>query len=271
MRKPDLRVPYLKALWYGQPGSTKTRTAATACDDPRTAPVLWLDVMGNPQSIRMNKNQPDMISLDSLGDLNEPFDFLINGQDPNHPLAKDFDLHPPYKTVVVDGITEIQRYSIRRVTGTTKIGPGDIPNKVERQHFGAILQQMLNFADLFYKLDMNVIFTALEWARDDGGSTIYVPNLMGQAVEQVPAYALLVGRMVTRNKVDKVLIAQDDTLRADETVSVMLVTPGGRYYAKDQYLMGVDYFVNPTVSDLLDAIQKSGEVRQPNTNPIPTP
>ena len=266
MHRTQVEAPFLKLLVYGQPGSTKTRTVATAAWDERTDPVLMLDVSGNPQSIRMYSRKPDMVSLDALSDLNEPYDFLVNGQDPEHPFAKEFNLQPPYRTVIVDGITEVQRHSIRTVTGSVRLGPGDVPGRVDRQHYGAVLGQMINFADLFFSLEMNVVMTALEWARQDNtGITSFVPLLWGQAVDQVPAYALMVGRMVHRNKIDNILKAQDDNLMKDETVSVMMITPGGRYYAKDQYLTGYDYFINPTIKTILDCIQEAGKQPNPNT------
>lgn len=267
MHKTSLDASLLKLMVYGQPGSTKTRTVATAASDERTAPVLQLDVGGNPQSIRMYEKKPDIVTLDSLSDLNEPYDFLVNGQDPNHPFALDFGLHPPYKTVIIDGVTEVQRHSIRFVTGASGIGPGSIPGRMERQHYGAVLGQMLNFADLYYALEMNVIMTALEWGRQDSTNvTSFMPLLWGQSVDQVPAYALMVGRMVHRNRVDKVLIAADDNLSKDETVSVMMITPGGRFYAKDQYITGYDYLINPTISMVMDIIQNPIS-QQPNPNP----
>ncbi len=258
MRSPDLDMSFLKLLIYGAPGSGKTYTSATAAQCVDSAPALMLTASGNPQSVRFMNPRPHIIELEKLTDLNEPYDFLSTGQDPRHPFAVDFKLTPPYKTIIVDGISEVQRFSVRTVTGGGEgfFEPGNIPPKMERQHHGAVLGQMLNFANLYFSLDMHVIMTCLEWSRQEGqnGPINYLPLLWGQSVDQVPGYALMVGRVIKAKAIPAAWKALDERLADKDLINAMFVVEGERYYAKDQYNTNTLFFLNPTIGDVLDAI-----------------
>jgi hypothetical protein len=248
--------PYIKMLLYGQPGSTKTRTAGSAALDERTSPTLMLDIGGNPISIRDYKQQPDLLRLENLADLNPVYDFLSRGQSPDHAIVKRFDLRPPYKTIIVDGVTDLQRYSFGMVTGNSKVGPGDIPAQTQIQHYGSVLAQMTTFARLFFALPMHVLITALEREdRDDGsGQIMYRPLLLGQSAAEVSAYAYVVARMVHRGRLEaRTLREMGDTISAN-SVAVALFSPGGKYYAKDQTGRLGNYMVDPTMTAILDKV-----------------
>lgn len=261
----DLEHPYLKLLLYGQPGSTKTRTSATAAWDERTAPALMLEQAGNPQSIREYELQPDIIHIDTLKEYNPFYEWLSSGQDPKSPIVAKFDLRPPYKTLIIDGITEVQRYSFKTVMGQTATPPGDIPKTAERQHFNAVLGQMINYASSFFALNMHVIVTSLEREDKDESTGVisYKPLLWGQAAGEVGGYALAVARLVHRAKLDsrtEIEIKEaarlgivEDAIGAN-TVSVALFRPSGKYAAKNQYGGGMHYMVDPTIPKIMDAV-----------------
>lgn len=252
-------IPYLRALFYGIPGSTKTRTVGTACLDPRSAPVLWLDAAGNPISIREYDPGPDIIKIEELKDLNDPYVWIKQGQPKDHPFCKQFNLNPPYKTLVVDQITDVQRISYELVTGNTTGGPGDLLKPHQIQHFLGILNQMIRFVKLYYDLPIHVIMTALEKnERDDmTGMVRSAPLLWGQSDTEVPGYAYLVGRLVHRAVVSsgllKVLEDSADE-QAQEIASVAFFLPSGKYVAKDQYGALGSYMANPTITKMLDKI-----------------
>lgn len=247
---------HLKILLYGQPGSGKTRTAATANLDPRTGPVLHVDCAGNPVSIRDYSPLPDILRVDKMSDLNLIYDFLQKGQKPEHTIVKEYGLKPPYKTLVFDGVTELQRYSFAAVTGQATRGPGDIPTAYQRQHFGSVLSQMTNFARLFFSLPMHVIITALEKEeRDEGtGSFYYRPLLLGQSAGEIAGYAFIVARMVHRARLDvRTLREMGDAINAPTAV-VALFQPAGRYYAKDQTGALPPYIIGPTVGEVYNRV-----------------
>lgn len=266
----SLTEPYLKVLFYGQPGSTKTRTSATAVYVPPLEPVLMLESGGNPISLRDYDKIPDIVHIDKLDEFNQPYEWLSMSQPPNHPFCREMQLNPPYRTVIVDSITEVQRMSFRTVIGTTKVGPGTVPATAEIQHFNKVLGQMVTFANLFYSLPLNVILTSLEREDKDEttGSIMYKPLLWGQSAGEVSGYAYLVARLVHRTRLDfktETMINQAAKLgiteepMSDSTTSVALFMPSGKYVAKDQYGMGIPYMVSPTMGKILAAVEKARE------------
>jgi hypothetical protein len=257
-KKIDLSAEalYLKILLYGQAGSTKTRTAGTACLDERTAPVLWLDQGGNPVSLRGYDVLPDFIGITKLSDYNPIYAWLKVGQPKESPLVKEFDLKPPYKTVVVDGLTGTQRLSFATVLGTSNIGPAEIPPGMEFKHHGQVLRQMTQFGNaFFYDLDMHVIMTALEQEKMDDrvGGFRYGPLIWGQSAQELPGQALAVARMLQVERVDN---KTKQVLRdvPEEVVSIAVFKQGPNYSAKDQYGGLPTIMYNPTVTKILDAI-----------------
>ena len=244
-RIDDTRQVYLRLLLYGAPGSTKTRTAATAALDERLSPVLWLDSGGNPTSFRTYRKQPDIFLIEELEDLNEPYELLTTT---DH----------GYKTVVIDGITDIQRTAFNHVMSFHG-GPGDVPRKREWDHFNKVLQTMINMADLFFKLDMHVILTALEKRTEDRltGGVLYGPLLDGQSDQEVPGKALAVGRMVHTSRLTamqrkSVSSPQQD---AKDSIAAVFFKPTAQYHAKDQYGMNEDFILDPTIGKILDLIE----------------
>lgn len=253
--------PYLRILFYGVPGSTKTRTSLSAALDDRTFPCLVLEAGGNPLSIRDYERKPDIIRMEDLADYNIPFDWLYRGQPENDPFCIENELRPPYKCLVIDSITEVQRLSFEAQKG--RVLPGSFPEKNTRQHFYNTLGQMVNFAKLFYSLPMHVVMTALE-SRDKNeatGTINYSPLLWGQSSTEVGGYAYVVSRLVHRasmNRVQLEVLEDPSQLKEGEEVnSVALFLPSGTYIAKDQYGVLGDWMVNPTMTKILDAIEKA--------------
>jgi hypothetical protein len=266
MSREDLQVPYLKLMLYGQPGSGKTRTSGSAALDERSAPCLMLSSAGNPESIRNYDPLPDIIVMRELTDYNVWYEWLSMGQPADKKIVEQFDLHPPYKTLVVDGMTEVQRFSFDVVIGNKDVGPGDIPAPAQIQHFGRVLGQMVTFTRLFLALPMHVIVTSLERAdKDDNtGGWEYKPLLWGQSAGEVPGYALAVARLVHRARIDYKMTKAiteahtsgilEDVLTQD-TTTVALFKPSGKYVAKDQYGSIGAFMLDPTVAKILDRIQ----------------
>jgi hypothetical protein len=266
MNCDQMEVPYLRALLYGKPGSTKTRTAGTAALDDRTYPTLWIDIAGNPTSIRSYSRLPTILQLEKLADFNLIYDFLTE-QRMDHVIAKELKLTQPFKCVVIDGGTEVQRQAFRSVIGNTKLGPGDMPAIAEIQHFNRVLGYMVQFAYLWFKLPLHVIMTTLEAERKDEvtGAVNIGPLIWGQSAEEMGGYALLVARLVHRSRLErrteteidaavKLHIVEDPI--TSETVSVAILKPTGKMVAKNQYCAGVPYIVDPTVTKILDMIQE---------------
>jgi hypothetical protein len=250
---------YLKLCPYGQPGAGKTRFAGTAALDSRTAPVLWLNLSGNPLSIRDYEKHPDILDIEALDDVNQVYDWLTGGQKETDPIVKKYDLVPGYKTLVIDGITDVQREILTIVAGNQKVKPGTTPRPRELQHYNPSLDQMVMFAKYFFNLKkMHVIITALEREETDPDSQkkYYRPLLLGQAAGEVAGYAYTVMRMVPPDRIDRASKKKvgGETIDRPTTESIALLRGTSSYYAKDQHGTGLEFIVNPTVTAFLDAM-----------------
>lgn len=251
----------LKLLIYGKPGKGKTTFAGSAALDPRTAPVLWIDAGGNTISLTrlgIFEGDPRLkpLALEKLSDLAECYRWFREGQKPQDVYALENGLTPPYRTLVFDGITQMQRLSFDAIMKTEDLSPGLIPPKPEWGHYRSVLGQMIGIASKFYTLRLHVIVTALEHPEpryltpgdNQSAYTYYEPLLAGQSVDEFPSWALNVGRIALSSTYDDMTVAANN---ARDTFS-MIQFKATRYVdAKDQHNFG-PYHADPTITKLLD-------------------
>jgi len=254
-RRYEFDDEHLKLLIYGEPGSGKTRLAATAAMDERLAPVLMLEAFGNPLSIRDYEKKPDIISLEAMEDFNDPYYWLRDGQDPEDPYCKAFKLNPPYKTLIVDGLTEVQRYVIRKVSGVDNIEPGNLTAALGRQGFGQMLGTMLNWAVHYIQLDMNVILTSLQHNKTVNDIAFCQPLIWGQSGNEICGYVHAVARLTTQLAAPKRFMGHPDRPVTMDANNVAMFRETATYYAKNQYNVGVEHLVDPIMSDIMDLIE----------------
>lgn len=267
MRKVTLSArSHLRLLIYGKPGKGKTYFAGTAAKDERTAPVLWIDAGGNPISLthlglKADDTRLTLLAIDKLSDLADVYNWLrgVNGapaQDPKHIYALENNLKPPYRTIVFDGITHMQRLSFDAIMQSEDLAPGLMPPKPAWQHYRSVLGQMIGIASKFYTLRMHVVVTALEHPEPrylvpgDASTayTYYEPLLAGQSVDEFPGWSLNVGRMALAASYDEQTIAANNARDAYS----MLQFKATRYVdAKDQHNFG-PYHADPTITKLLN-------------------
>ena len=270
MKPGNLESPFLKALLYGQPGSTKTRTSATAVYDEEFAPVLMLESAGNPLSLRDYDPQPTIFSMEKLTDYNSVYDFLLQHQPAKHAFRKmcsdaGIPLEDYYKTVILDGSTEVQRFAFDVIVPGTDVPPGDLPASYEYSHYLRVLNTMLNWSDKFIRtLDMHVILTALEDEHQEKSGELKVrPLIWGQSRGEICGYAYLVMRLAPVGTVidtrTKSVIA-NDLVEAKASQTVGFVKATNTFYAKDQYGMRdedgqlMSYMFDPTITKIWDSI-----------------
>jgi len=247
----------LKMLVYGQPGSGKTWLAGSAAEDERFGRVLMLEAFGNPISLRKKEKVPDIITVEQLEDFNDPYEWIVDGQNPNDAYAKLHNLTPPYSTLVIDGTTEVQRFIMRRITGNERVSPGDLTTAMTRQGFGQLLGTMLNWSVHYLELTktgMNVILTGLEANKQDESMLVRnSPLFWGQSGNELCGYAYMVMRLSVALRVDPDL-KQDDAIFDEDTYNVGQIIETKRTYAKDQYGCGLKHIINPTMSKVADLI-----------------
>lgn len=268
MKKVDLRAANqtLRLLAYGVPGSGKTTFTGTAALDDRTSPVMHVDCSGNPESLLKQTQQGDVFTLDALSELNAIYDWLSKGQPAAHEMVTRVGAQPGYRTLVFDGITAIQRKSFDLVMGAETTKPGNVEVKADWVHYRGVLAQMLRIATLFLHMPkMHVIVTALEKPEkryvlpgDEKTAYWYIePALQGQSQIELPGEALTVMRFAHHTQMPPE-IAKDFEKTTNGLYCITQLQPSKTVYAKDQHGFNARYLANPTVSALLDRLEKKG-------------
>lgn len=191
----------ISILIYGAPGCGKTNAGATA---PR--PILNLDVENSSRfltDLRMIEWNPmedsppvwdgtwDMcvVQTDNWAVAQKSYEYLKSG---NH----------PFKSVMVDSISEIQVKAMEAVNGR---------NKMQTQHWGELLQKMgglmRDLRDLAggrSGLEMVVLISTAREIEDSSSpsGSIWKPYLQGSIAQQIPYFFDITGYMYTIQEAD---------------------------------------------------------------------
>jgi hypothetical protein len=176
--KVHARSQYLNLLVYGDSGIGKTTLAGSSDEVPDMRPVLFVDMEGGTESLRTTFPEVDTVRVTNWGEMVNLYKVLGDG-------------NTGYQTVVLDSLTEIQKFNMYNImTKVTTEHPErdfDVPSMRE---WGQNLEQMRRFVRLFRDLPMNVIFTAL--ARKDknqvNGREETLPALSGKLSGEVAAF-----------------------------------------------------------------------------------
>lgn len=278
----------IKALIYGDSGSGKTTLAGTAMEHPATRPVLFLNARGQPVSLAGFDPPPLVVEIETFKDFNIPYAWFEDGQQRGTWLkysgdggvgSKAIAFNPQaefavmcadyldrwgfdkFNTVVVDSITHVQRIAIAQAVGQRSVKPGDVPKPTEIQHWGSVLRMMANLTDLYYRLDINVIMTALT-RRDqirDMDTTLFCPFLWGQSALEVPSHAEILGRLVVADTLtakQRIDLGMPRDAKAKDTPYNVLLTKGGRnFMAKWQGAISPpDSIPAPTVTKIWEVL-----------------
>ena len=96
------RPQVVNMLVYGDPGVGKTVLAGSASEVEAMSPVLFIDVEGGTMSLRNKYPQVDVVRVASWSDMTSVYNDIASSTD-------------SYKTIVLDSLTEIQKFSMYNI------------------------------------------------------------------------------------------------------------------------------------------------------------
>ncbi len=191
----------LKILLYGDPGTLKTRSAASAALVPEMKPVLYIDTDGGSLSLISDfLNIPGFYyrKMESFEWLNTLYNNVIK-----HPKN-------PFKTLIFDSLSEKQRLGMKgimeRVVASNPSRDVDIPGL---QEWGKNIEQIRKVVRYFRDVEgLHFIATCLEKTdKDDQETSIWMakPALPGKLSDEIAAFFDIVGRMTAMEQGGKVV------------------------------------------------------------------
>jgi hypothetical protein len=176
--KAEAREPFINLLIYGHSGAGKTRLAASACEVEAMSPVLVVDVEGGTFSIRDLYPQVDVVRVKSFADMQEIYEAI-------------HDKKVPYKTVVLDSLTEMQKFSMSMIMrDLIRKEPDRDPDIPSVREWGKNIEQIRRVVRAFRDLEINTIFTALvsEERNTRSGLVDKKPYLSGKLAHEVAGF-----------------------------------------------------------------------------------
>jgi len=183
----EQRAPFINLLVYGPPGVGKTVLAGSASDVAEMSPVLFIDIEGGTFSLRKRYPDVDVVRVEDWKAFQKLYLELRKGDS-------------GYKTLVMDSLTEIQKYSMYLIMqDLIKSDPDRDPDVPGMREWGKNTEQIRRTVRAFRDLPLNCIFTALSATdRDNRGVTMTKPSLSGKLSGEVAGFVDIVAYMYVK-------------------------------------------------------------------------
>jgi hypothetical protein len=270
-----MRKRYIKALFYGAPGTGKTTLAGSAVDLEPMRDVLLLQFEGGQEVLLdndriQNPELVDMIRIKRIEQLQKIYEFLLHhcrfrdsGKDADleklqlltfgyanadgSPMEKlpEGDRLRKYHTVVLDSLTEMEAQNLAVALKLDSVGvenAGEV-EKAGWDEFRLNNHTVQRIVRAFRDLDMNVILIcAQRYDQDEMKRYHYSPALTGKLTTQIQGFVDVVGWLVAGQD------AEGKPMRR------LAVQPqiGPKADAKSRFAMYTEpHFDNPVMKDLM--------------------
>lgn len=225
------KLTYINMIIYGDPGAGKTVLAGSSDVVPELRPVLFIDVEGGTFSIRERYPDVEVVRVETWDDMQSIYDELFGGK-------------TGYNTVVLDSLSEIQKFSMYTIMEfTVAKDPDRDPDVPSMREWGKNIEQIRKLVRAFRDLPMHTIFTALAKEDKDNktGAVKTKPSLSGKLANEVAGFVDIVGYQYTK-------------VMEDEIRRFLLTATTEKYVAKDRSDKLPPTLEDPDMSSIYDFV-----------------
>jgi phage nucleotide-binding protein len=243
---PDEIVRFLNLFVYGESGVGKTYLGGTAADDPKTSPVLFIDVEGGVTTIK-ERRDVDVVTVRSMKQLENVATKLGAS-------VKDGRVY--YGTVVIDSLTELADLDMRVVM---KDAYNKSPDKVDidvpsPREWGKVRNHIRIIVRYFKDLPVHVVWTGhvgiQEADQDKGIPRKFFPGFAGKLSREIPGFMDIVGYYSQKSNNEGVIIRSLQLQGTDRVI------------AKDRTKALGQMIQDPTIPSIWETIELAQSERE---------